>query len=81
MNIKKKQHVGFRFLTAVLAAVVTIVAAGLCFQPASAQNPGLKSTKTEAPLPVSDAAHQPDKKPVSYRVTQSQIERDIVLSG
>ncbi len=80
MDIKKKQPIGFRFLAAIFAAFAVIAAGGLYDQPASAQNPGLTSTKTGVPRP----APAPEPKPVklvSYKVTQSQIIRDVVLTG
>jgi HlyD family secretion protein len=63
-----------------LAAVLLIVVAALCLQPASAQNPGLKSTKEATPLPASPAKQIPGK-PAAYTVANAQIVREIILTG
>jgi HlyD family secretion protein len=80
MGMKKKQPIGLRFLGVILAGAAILIAAGLFHQPASAQNPGLKNTKTEAPLPTSPATPKPSK-PVSYTVSKGQIIKRLVLTG
>ena len=79
MSMENKQNPGFKSLAAVLAAVIIIVAA-LCLQSASAQNPGLDSAKKTTPLPASSAKQTPGK-PAAYTVTNSQIIKELVLTG
>jgi multidrug efflux pump subunit AcrA (membrane-fusion protein) len=79
MSMENRQHPGFKSLAAVLAAVIIIVAA-VCLQPASAQNPGLNSAKKTTTLPDSSAKQTPGK-PSAYTVTNSQIIKELVLTG
>lgn len=78
MRTTKKQPVLSRIFAVLLAAAAIVLLAGLYFQPASAQNPGLKSTKTDLPVSAStpDAAKQ-----ASYTVAQGQIIKEVLLTG
>jgi HlyD family secretion protein len=61
-------------------AVVLLAAAGLFFQPASAQNPGLTSSKTESSPPATDPPAGRSKA-VSYTVATGQILKELILTG
>jgi multidrug efflux pump subunit AcrA (membrane-fusion protein) len=78
MGTKNKKQTGFRLFAITLIVAALIVAAGMHYEPASAQNPGLKSTKSETPLPASAPA---PARPVSYTVSSGQIIREVVLTG
>jgi HlyD family secretion protein len=80
MGMEKKRHSGFKNLAAVLASIVVLIAVTWCLRPASAQNPGFNSTKTDAPLPTSEEKAIPNK-PADYKVTKGQIIKELVLSG
>jgi len=57
-----------------------LAAAGLFFQPASAQNPGLTSSKTESSPPAA-APPAGRSKAVSYTVATGQILKELILTG
>ena len=80
MSMEKKRLAGFRPLVTGLTIVGLLIAVALCFQPASAQDPGLTSTKTSSPLPASNASLV-SNKPAEYKVTSGQIIKEIILTG
>lgn len=80
MRMKNKRPSGFKPLVTGLAIVGLLMAAAWCLQPASAQNPGLTSTKNSSPLPASNAGPV-SSKPAEYKVTTGQIIKEIVLTG
>ncbi len=80
MGIHKKQHANGRFWAVILMAAFLLAAAGLLFQPVSAQNPGLTSSKTEASLPA-PAAQAERSKVVSYTVATGQVIKELLLTG
>lgn len=80
MGIKRQKYIGIRRITVFAAAFIVLVAAGLYYQPASAQNPGLKSNKGETPLPAPAAIPQPEKEK-TYTVVREQIDKEIILTG
>lgn len=80
MGMEKNRHSGFKFLVISLTAVVMLLAAAWYLKSASAQNPGLDSTKTSNPLP-SATAKPVSAKPAAYTVTKGQIIKEIVLTG
>jgi HlyD family secretion protein len=80
MVMKNMKHIKYKPAMALLTAALVLVVTGVYCQPASAQNPGLKSGKTETPLPTSAAPSKPSK-PKSYTVASGQILKEIVLTG
>ena len=68
MSMEKKRLPGFKPLVTSLTIVGLLIAVAWCLQPASAQNPGLTSTKTSSPLPASNA-DLVSSKPAEYKVT------------
>lgn len=79
MGIKQSRYTEFGFMAAMLTAAMFCAVPGHLPQ-ATAQNPGLKNTKTQASLPT--AASKPvDAKPAAYVVKNDQIIRNIVLTG
>jgi HlyD family secretion protein len=79
MGMQKKQGTGLRFWAALIAAAAIVMVGGFSLQPVSAQNPGLKSSKTDGPVPVS-AVPGPNKL-VAGKVTRDNIVRELVLTG
>ncbi len=77
MGMKKRRLTKFRLSAAAVAFVV--VAAAFYFQTASAQNPGISGTKDSGPVPTR-AAGGPAKSQ-SYKVTNGQIVKELVLTG
>jgi HlyD family secretion protein len=73
----KKTNV--RFLALFTAATV-LIAAGLYLQPASAQNPGLNSSKTNGKPPIASAAPG-SAKVVVYKVSNGQVLKELILTG
>ncbi len=80
MGIQRKKETGFRLIAALFVVAAVIIASGLFYQPASAQNPGLKSSKSDTTLPKTTAAPAPAKT-LSYIVARRQVLKDIVLTG
>jgi multidrug efflux pump subunit AcrA (membrane-fusion protein) len=80
MDMEKYRYSGFKFLVICLTAAVMFLAAEWYLKSASAQNPGLDSTKTSNPLP--SATSKPvSAKPSAYNVTKGQIIKELVLTG
>jgi HlyD family secretion protein len=80
MRMKKKRLPGIKPLVTSLTIVGLLITLAWCLRPASAQNPGLTSTKTSSPLPASNASVV-SSKPAEYKVTAGQIIKEIVLTG
>jgi HlyD family secretion protein len=80
MSMEKKRLPGFKPLVTGLTIVSLLIAAALCLQQASAQNPGLTSAKTSSPLPASNAGPV-SSKAAEYKVTMGQIIKEIILTG
>jgi HlyD family secretion protein len=79
MSIKRKKNPGFRLLVAALASVALVMAMW-CLQTVSAQNPGLKSTKTESSLPSADTKPKSSKLS-AYTVKKGEIVKELILTG
>jgi HlyD family secretion protein len=80
MGTKKNRFIGLGLLTAVSTAAIVLYAVLGYLPEASAQNPGLNSTKTSLPLPVA-GPNSGGIKSAAYVVKKDQIVKDIVLSG
>ena len=72
MRMKKKRLPGFKSLVTSLPIVGLLIALAWCLQPASAQNPGLTSTKASSPLPSPANA---SLVPANLRTTLSRRHR------
>jgi HlyD family secretion protein len=75
----KKNKITFRFLAA-FSIVVSLIAAGFCLQPASAQSPGVKSSKASGQPPIASSAPV-EAKVVAYKVENGQIHKELLLTG
>lgn len=75
----KENKTEFRFLAA-FSVVAILIAAGLCLQPVSAQNPGVKSGKTDARPPIASATPA-TAKVVVYKVANGEILKELLLTG
>jgi HlyD family secretion protein len=80
MVMKKMKYNELKPAMVFLATALVLIIAGLCYQPALAQDPGLKSTKTDAPLPKAAEAPAPAKAKL-YTVANGQVFKEIVLTG
>lgn len=80
MGMQKMRLDGFRHSAAVLTAAIVLIAAGLWYQPAAAQSPGVKENQSGPPRPASAAPTGP-AKPVQYIVANGQIQKELVLTG
>ncbi len=69
----------FRYLAA-FSIVASLIAAGLWLQPASAQSPGVKSSKADGQPPISSAAPV-SAKVDAYKVANRQIMKELLLTG
>jgi HlyD family secretion protein len=80
MSMKKKRHVGFGLLRAIVAAAVILYSVIGYLPPASAQNPGLTSTKDDKPIPTS-TEKTADKVAAAYVVKNEDIVKNVILTG
>jgi HlyD family secretion protein len=80
MGIKKNRFIGLGLLTAVSTAAIVLYAVLGNLPEASAQNPGISSTKDSIPLPAA-GPKSGGTKSATYVVKKDQIIKDIVLTG
>ncbi len=80
MSMKTKRHMIFRFSVVSLMIAGLLIAAALCLRSASAQGPGLTSTKTSSALPVSKTTASAAKA-AEYKVAKGQVVKEIILTG
>jgi HlyD family secretion protein len=80
MGIKKNQFIELGLLTAMLAATIVLYAVHGHLPEVFAQNPGISSNKTLAPLPA-EGAKSGAAKSTTYVVKNDQIIKNIVLTG
>src|SRR5512136_2276737 len=73
----KKTHVRF---WAASAAIAVLIATGVCLQHASAQNPGITSSKSDARPPIASTTQGPAKA-VVYKVSNDQVLKELILTG
>lgn len=69
----------FRFLAA-FSVGASLIVAGLWLQPASAQSPGVKGSKTDGQPPIASAAPV-TAKVVAYKVANGQVLKELLLTG
>jgi HlyD family secretion protein len=81
MSKKKQRYTKFRFMALCLLATGFMLAAfGLNERAVSAQNPAIKRSKTENPLPTTQPAAEPAKAD-AYTVANGKIVKELVLTG
>ncbi len=74
MGMKRNRNTGF------VIVAVGLAAAGLYVHPASAQSPGINSSKSKKPLPTSAAVLEPAKLK-AYVVAKGQVTKELLLTG
>lgn len=80
MGIKKNRFIGLRLLMVVSTAAIVLYAVLGHVPEASAQNPGLNSTKSSIPLPAA-GLKSGGTKSTTYVVKKDQIIKSIILTG
>ena len=77
---KKKIKNNRRFVGIAVTVILVVLAAGIYMRPTSAQNPGAGGAKAKSSVPAPPAQETAEKQG-AYSVVDSQIIKDVVLTG